>query len=510
MKQIISDTNKRLTKNTIFLYVRMFLVMGVALYTSRIVLDSLGEMDFGIYNIVGGVIGMFGFLNSSMTASTQRFLIFELGRNNQKGVKRIFSLSLQTHAIISLILVLIAETIGLWFLYNKLIIPQDRFEAALWVYQCAVVSTVILIMSVPYNALIIAHEKMSAFAYISILEVLLKLGVVFFLYHWEGDKLVIYAILLLIVQGVVRLIYGIYCRRNFKAYKYSFVKDGQGMKELFFFAGWNLMGNFAGISFVQGTNIILNVFLGPLINAARGISLQVTNALNQFSINLQMALNPQITKSYAANNLDYMRKLICVSSKYTGYLLFIVCFPVCLEIDYILKLWLGDNIPEYTSSFIILSVIATGIDSISNSVMVAANATGRIKKYQMITSLCLLSMLPLGYLVLFCGGSPISVMILSIIVAFITMIVRVILVNSMIGLSVFEYLRESVLKLMLVASVAIIIPSYWRYCLNQTFCSFVLVVILSLCSSVFFIYVLGLNHLERNMIKKYIENFQKK
>lgn len=234
MKQIISDTNKRLTKNTIFLYVRMFLVMGVALYTSRIVLDSLGEMDFGIYNIVGGVIGMFGFLNSSMTASTQRFLIFELGRNNQKGVKRIFSLSLQTHAIISLILVLIAETIGLWFLYNKLIIPQDRFEAALWVYHCAVVSTVILIMSVPYNALIVAHEKMSAFAYISILEVLLKLGVVFFLYHWEGDKLVIYAILLLIVQGVVRLIYGIYCRRNFKAYKYSFVKDGQGMKELFF------------------------------------------------------------------------------------------------------------------------------------------------------------------------------------------------------------------------------------------------------------------------------------
>ena len=180
---------------------------------------------------------MFGFLNSSMTASTQRFLIFELGRNNQKGVKRIFSLSLQTHAIISLILVLIAETIGLWFLYNKLIIPQDRFEAALWVYQCAVVSTVILIMSVPYNALIIAHEKMSAFAYISILEVLFKLGVVFFLYHWEGDKLVIYAILLLIVQGIVRLIYGIYCRQNFKAYKYSFVKDGQGMKELFFFAG---------------------------------------------------------------------------------------------------------------------------------------------------------------------------------------------------------------------------------------------------------------------------------
>lgn len=502
-----SDNNKRIAKNTLLLYFRMFLTMGITLYTSRIVLDSLGKLDFGIYNVVGGVVGMFGFLNSSMTASTQRFLTYELGKGNIQALKKVFSLSIQTHAIISLILIFLAETIGLWFFCNKLVIPSERFEAALWVYQCAIVAAVILIMSVPYNAMIVAYEKMSAFAYISILEVSLKLGIVFFLYCWKGDKLIAYAVLLLLVQGLIRLVYGIFCKRHFSTCNFIFVKDKSAMKELFSFAGWNLLGNCAGISFTQGVNIILNMFFGPLVNAARGISSQVVGALNQFSVNLQMALNPQITKSYAANDLEYMRKLVCASSKYTGFLLLLLCLPVCLNIEYILHIWLGKNVPEYTAEFIVLSIVTTGLDSISNSIMVSANATGKIKKYQMITSFSLMSILPLGYMTLYYGGSPISIMFTAIVVAFVTMVVRVLLIKPMIGLNVWSYLYESLVRLLLVASVAAIIPYLLTRYLPQAFTSFILISIVSVFCTLCSVFYLGLN---RNDRRKIVRNIQRK
>lgn len=495
-----SDNNKRIAKNTLLLYFRMFLTMGITLYTSRVVLDSLGKLDFGIYNVVGGVVGMFGFLNSSMTASTQRYLTFELGKGNFQALKKVFSLSIQTHAIISLILIFLAETVGLWFFCNKLVIPLERFDAALWVYQCAVVAAVILIMSVPYNAMIVAYEKMSAFAYISILEVSLKLGIVFFLYWWKGDKLIVYAVLLLFVQGVIRLVYGIYCKKHFSKCSFTFVKDKSAMEELFSFAGWNLLGNCAGISFTQGVNIILNMFFGPLVNAARGISSQVVGALNQFSVNLQMALNPQITKSYAANDLEYMRSLVCASSKYTGFLLLILCLPVCLEIDYILHIWLGNNVPEYTAEFVVLSIITTGLDSISNPIMVSANATGKIKKYQVITSLSLMSILPLGYMTLYWGGSPVSIMLTAILVAFVTMLVRVCLIKSMIGLKVCSYLYESIVRLFFVACVSAILPYFLKIYLSQSFVSFVLISIVSVSSALCSAFCLGLNQDERKKI----------
>lgn len=290
-----TENNKRIAKNTLLLYFRMLFTMAVSLYTSRVVLNTLGVEDFGIYNVVGGVVAMFGFLNSAMSSSTQRYITFELGKNDFEQLKKVFNTSVSIHAFISVVILILAETIGLWFLYNKMTIPIERMDAALWVYQGAIASTIVLIMSVPYNATIIAHEKMSAFAYISVLEVVLKLLIVYLLLIGDFDKLKLYAVLMFSIQLIIRLIYGRYCKKHFSETKFQWTKDWKLFKEMLGFAGWNLWGNCAGIAFTQGVNILLNMFFGPAVNAARGIAVQVQNAVNQFSFNFQTALNPHTT-----------------------------------------------------------------------------------------------------------------------------------------------------------------------------------------------------------------------
>ena len=297
--QEISSNNKRIAKNTLLLYFRMLVTMAVSLYTSRVVLNILGVEDFGIYNVVGGIVAMFGFINGSMTSATQRYLTFELGQNNRAQLTKVFSTSLSIHGIISFLIIVLAETVGLWFLWNKMQIPADRMNAAFWVFQCSVAASVIMIMSVPYNAAIIAHERMSAFAYISIIEVSLKLLIVCFLRYFHTDKLILYAVLIVIVQFLIRLCYSWYCNRHFNETKYRWSWDKGLFKEMTGFASWNMFGSLAAITFTQGLNLLLNMFFGPVVNAARGIAVQAQTAIGQFSSNFQTALNPQITKSYA-------------------------------------------------------------------------------------------------------------------------------------------------------------------------------------------------------------------
>ena len=326
--QEISSNNKRIAKNTLLLYFRMLVTMAVSLYTSRVVLNILGVEDFGIYNVVGGIVAMFGFINGSMTSATQRYLTFELGQNNRTQLTKVFSTSLSIHAIISFLIIVLAETVGLWFLWNKMQIPADRMNAAFWVFQCSVAASVIMIMSVPYNAAIIAHERMSAFAYISIIEVSLKLLIVCFLRYFHTDKLILYAALIVIVQLVIRLCYSWYCNRHFKETKYRWIWDKTLFCEMTGFAGWNLFGNLAAITFTQGLNLLLNMFFGPVVNAARGIAVQAQTAIGQFSSNFQTALNPQITKSYATGDMEYMHGLIFRSAKFSFFLLLLLSLPV--------------------------------------------------------------------------------------------------------------------------------------------------------------------------------------
>lgn len=330
-----SSNNKRIAKNTLLLYARMLFTMAVSLFTSRVILNTLGVEDFGIYNVVGGVVAMFGFINSSMTSATQRYITFALGIGDEKRLQTVFSTTLQIHTLIAVLIVLLGETIGLWFLYNKMQIPIERMEAAFWVLQCSIVAAVVMIISVPYNADIIAHEKMSAFAYISVLEVVLKLVIVYILIVFTVDKLILYSFLLLDVQLFIRFCYSYYCNKHFKETKYHHIWDKSLFKEMTRFAGWSMFGNLSAVLFTQGLNMLLNVFFGPIVNAARAVAVQVQSAILQFVGNFQMALNPQITKTYAQNEMLEMHKLMFRSARFSFFCSFCLCLSYLRLISYL-------------------------------------------------------------------------------------------------------------------------------------------------------------------------------
>lgn len=326
-----SENNKRIAKNTFLLYFRMLFTMGVSLYTSRVVLNTLGVEDFGIYNVVGGVVVMFSFLNSSLATATQRFLNYEMGQGNALKLEKVFSIALTGHYLIALSVILLAETIGLWFVSTQLEIPAERMHAALWVYQFSILTLAVSIISVPYNAVIIAHERMKVFAYVSIAEVSLKLTVVFLLVYLSFDKLVLYAFLLLVVAVIVRMIYATYCKRNFTECKYRFIFEKDLFAQMFCFSGWMFTGTLSNLFSSQGVNILINMFFGPIQNAARGIAYQIQGTVNAFVTNFMVAVQPQIVKSYSQGNYSYMYKLVFMASRYSFYLLFLLSLPVLLQ-----------------------------------------------------------------------------------------------------------------------------------------------------------------------------------
>ena len=331
-----SENNKRIAKNTLMLYIRMLFTMVVSLFTSRVVLQTLGVEDYGIQNVVGGVITMFTFINGGMVSSTQRYLNFEIAKGNAERLRSVFNTALQIHALIAVVIITLGETVGLWFLLEKLVIPEERMTAAMWVYQCSIIACVVNILSVPYNADIIAHEKMSAFAYISILDVTLKLIIVYLLVVSPIDKLIAYAILTLLVQMLIRYVYTRYCNKHFQESFVEWKLNKPLFKEMLSFAGWSFWGNLAGILYTQGLNMMLNIFFGPVVNAARGIAVQVQASVQQFVSGFQTALNPQITKNYASGDLEQMHSLMFRSARFSFLLLFFLSLPVLLETDFLL------------------------------------------------------------------------------------------------------------------------------------------------------------------------------
>lgn len=382
----IAENNKRIAKNTLLLYVRMLFTIIVGLYTSRVVLNTLGVNDYGIYNVVGGIVAMLAFLNSAMTAASQRFISFELGTKNYQRLKEVFSTSVTIHLIIAGIIFIISETIGLWFLNTHMNISSDRMEAANWVYQCSILTFMVTVISVPYNACIVAHERMKAFAYISIIEVGLKLIIVYLLLVFSTDKLITYAILIFSVSVIIRVIYGIYCKRNFEECIYRFSVKRALWKQMLSFVGWGMLANFGVSLRLQGANILLNIFFNPAVNAARGIAMQVNGIVINFSNNFLMALNPQITKEYANGNIDRTITLIYAGSRYSFYLLSIISLPMIVSIDYLLKLWLG-IVPEYTNIFLKLTIVAALIDTMTYPMVTATYATGVLRRITIIISL---------------------------------------------------------------------------------------------------------------------------
>lgn len=493
------NNNSRIAKNTIFLYFRMILLMAVSLYTSRVVLSSLGIDDYGIYNVVGGFIGMFAFLNGAMSGCTQRFITIALGKGDEFYLKKVFSTCVITHGLIALLIFLLAETIGLWFVLDKLVIPIDRMTAAMVVYQCSIVSTMVMIMSFPYNADIIAHEKMSAFAYISIFEAFANLGVVYILHVGNVDKLALYAVLLLVVKVVVILVYRIYCKRHFMESAFRWLFDKSLLKEMLSFTGWNLWGGLAGTLMGQGINILLNIFFGPAVNAARGIAVQVQSAVQLFATNFQTALNPQMMKSYAAGDLTNMHTLLFRSAKFTFILLLCLMLPLILSIDQILVLWLKD-VPTYTNVFVCLMLCISMVDAISNPFMTASAATGRVRIYQSVVGGILLVIVPIAYVALKMGGEPYIVFVVHLCVGIIAFIVRLLIIKKLVCFKVIDYINNVILPCLYVSIPSIAISLVVKYIFPSNTFTAIITIILSLFFVLVFSFCFGLKSNERKFI----------
>lgn len=492
--------NKRIAKNTLLLYVRTLFIMLVTLYASRVVLNTLGVSDYGIYNVVGGVVAMFGFINASMSSATQRYITFALGKGDIADLRKIFSTALQIHVLIAALIVVLGETVGLWFMYTQMQIPADRMNAAFWVLQCSIVSSVVMIISVPYNADIIAHERMSAFAYISIIEAVLRLAIVYLLLAFSYDKLILYAFLTLAVQLLIRFCYSSYCNKHFPESKYRHVWDKFLFKEMTGFAGWGMFSSLSGILSGQGLNMLLNVFFGPVVNAARAVAVQVQNAILQFIGNFQMAINPQITKTYANGEMEDMHKLMFRSARFTFYLLFVVSLPVLFETNFILTVWLK-TVPENTVIFLRIMICVSLLYPLSNPLIIANQATGQVRNFQFVSGLILLFILPVSYICLSFGLPAYSVFVVHFIMEFTTLFYRLRLLRSSINIRFIDYFKNVFFRVVLVVAISIIIPIAIYNYMGNTIIRFFLICIICILSVGLSAYTVGLSHNERLFIK---------
>ncbi len=450
---------KKIAQNTILLYFRMILGMVVSLYTSRVVLQVLGVDDFGIYNIIGGVIVMFSFINTFLTSACQRYFSVSIAKDCIEETKNIFSTSLFIHVLVLLLFAFFAETVGLYFVYNDLVIPDARFTAALYVFHIMVVESCISIFKVPYNAAIIAEEKMDFYAYTSIIENVLRLVVVYLLVIVPFDKLVVYAFLHILVSFIMLLWYKIYADKRFSYCSSSLKYDKTYLKSMVSFSGWNLFGSIADLGYKQGTNIILNLFHGVALNAAMGIATTVRSSIYSFITNIQVAANPQIIKSYTVGEYDYYSNLICRISKYSYYLMLFLAIPVIINIQYILQLWLGEA-PEYSASLIVLGLIFCLIDCLHGPLWTSMQATGKIRNYQLLVSIILLLNIPFSYIALKIGYSPNSILVVQILISIITLIVRFVFSSKYAELNVDLYIKNVILPVTVVTIFSIPLPFY--------------------------------------------------
>lgn len=455
--------NRQIAKNTIFLYIRMIVVMLIGLYTVRAYLSILGETDYGLYNVIGGVVSMFAFLNGTLATSSQRYFSQALVRNDKESINRVFCLNLTIYMILIVIVIVFLETVGLWFVNTKMTIPSERMMAANVVYQLSIATFVLQLFSVPYNALIISHERMKAFAYIGILEAFFRLGFVFILASLCYDKLIFYAVFFLVLQLLITGIFFVYCLRNFSESRFRFYWNRKDAFEMIGFSGWHLLGTFSTVVRSQGLNILINLFFNPAVNAARAVAFQIDNAINQLSNNFFVAVKPQMYKSYSNGEIDALNNLVLRSSLICYFLVSILSVPFFFNVDFILSLWLKE-VPEYTIAFTQLVIIGGLIDSLSGSAICPALATGKIKVFYLVTGTLFILTLPIAYFGLKLGYDPTSTMVVSIAVSLLAVFARAWLLTGLIQLPIKKYYLL-IAKLIFVT----IIIGFLTYCTTVLF-----------------------------------------
>lgn len=445
-----SSNNKRIAANSIFLSIRMVIVLCLTFYTTRKMLEILGAMDYGVYNVVCGFVAMFAFLNTSMSNSIQRFYNYEYGKNGEQGANNVYCTAILIQFLLAIIIIILTESFGLWYIHNKMVIPYDRLIAAEWIFQFSIFSFLFVIIQAPYSAAVMAHERMGFFAIVNVLDAILKLAIVLILPYLNNDQLIMYGVLVAIISVFNFLIYYIYCKKNFVEIKTRRFFD----KHLFFsmlgFSGWNLFGTFGGIMKEQGINLVNNSFFGPIVNAAQGVSSQISGGLQSFVNNITIPVRPQVVQSYALGDIRRMMSLTYSISKLSSCCLLMMAIPVALEIDYILKLWLGDNVPEHTNTFTIIILITTLVNNLNSATSGIVHATGVMKYYQLFGSVINIISVPVAYFLLKVNAIPEMAYICVLFGTVASHTVGLFVVRSLVGMTISEYYKEVVMPIIIV------------------------------------------------------------
>lgn len=500
------SSTKNIAKNSLFLYIRMFLNMIVSFFTAGVVLNTLGITDYGIYSVVGGFVSMFSFLNSSMSSATQRFLSYDIGKNDTEQLRKTFSSTVTIHFAIALLVVLALETFGLWYINHKLNIPVDRIEAVNIIFQFSVFSTFFGIIQVPYNALITAHERFNVYAVISFIEIGFKLIILYFLIYIEHDKLILYAAMLFLSSFIIRMIYRIYCRRNFPESQYKFYFERSYFKTLLSFTGWNLFGNIAVIARGQGNNLVLNHFFGPALNAAFGITSQFQGLVSNFASSFQLAVNPQIIKNFSSGNIERTVKLMYQSAKFSFGLMLVIVLPILISLQFILDVWLK-NYPIQSIIFIQLSLVNVLIDSLSNSLMMGLQATGKIKSYQAVVGFLVFLNLPVSYVMIKFTNEPMMVFITSIVVSCVALWLRLYFLKKQMGVGILSFVKNVIFRVLVLTIIVLILAfKISHLSFDNPWTTFILRSVILSATIAILSYIILLNEKEKSNIKILYKN----
>lgn len=502
----IAANNKRIAKNTLFLYFRTFITMIVGLYMGRVMLQALGVEDYGINTVVGGIVTMSSLITATMSVSISRYLTYALGVGDIRKMKTMFSTSINAQLLMTIVVAIVLEIAGVWFLNTKASIPLERIEAANWVLQCGIVTLAISLLSSPYSAIIIAHEKMSIYAYVSIVDAFLKLGICYLIQYFEGDRLILFSCLNIIEVLVLQVFYVTYCKNNFEeAHYYPRILDRKILKELTVFSGWNLFGNTAWVFNTQGVNMLVNVYFGVTFNAARGIAMQVNSAVQSFVNNFTTAFSPQITKSYASGDIEYAINLANRGTKFTWLMMYVFIVPVCMEAETILELWLG-QIPAMAPTFLRLTMFESLAVQSGATLFKLIQANGNVKKTQVQVSLLGITVFPISWL-LYVFGAPVwSAFVVFIIIYFSVNIIRYLRLRELMPFSIMQHMRDCILPCMLVSIFSFLIPIIFRYESTSYLLEFVTNVSISVISTLLCCYIFGLNKSEKNLVSHFLKN----
>lgn len=497
-----SINGRRVASNTIMLYLRMLLVMVVSLYTVRVVLNVLGEEDYGIYNVVGGIVLMFSFLSRTLASASQRYFAFEIGRKDYLKLSKTFDITLTLYVLFVLIIIVFAETIGLWFVNNKMTLPVERIKAVNVIYQFSIVSFCLSILATPYQAIIIAYEKMNIYAFVGVAEALLSLCFAISLSYASCDSLILYGALVMCGSFITNGIYFVYSIRNYPESRYSRFWNSILAKEIISYSGWNMYGAVANVIRSHGINILINVFFNPVINAARGLAYQVNNAVSSFASNFYTAVRPQLTKSYAEGNMQGVNRLVDGSSKFSYYLILIIAAPLMVFAEQVLSIWLVD-VPQYTSLFMNLTIIVAMIDAISNPLMTLVQATGKVKGYQLIIGSLLLLNLPISWILLKNGFSAEYTMYVAISLSLLSLYARLLVLGRIISFKIISFIKNTLFR-MIISTVAcygtaLLIKHLVFNQLPNTFLLLCSVIIIVFVNSIILLF-LGFNMEERTWI----------